>query len=163
MGYPSKATGLCHVPVRTGGCKHPHSNSRNHRPRNSHVLNERGHRFLKHQFGLLSATLTAYIYHASKLVGGGEEQAHLSFFSPLTLQKPQPWNISRSCSLLSEKPVGTGYGSGTINYINKLEPASPHLSLVLIFEISLLDIFARQFRDDYDLACRGEANLFPSV
>lgn len=70
-----------------------------------------------------------------------------------------------------KKPVGTGRRNGTISYINKLKPASsPASSLVLIFEMSfLLDIFEKQFREDYDLACRGEnwerdeAKLFLSV
>lgn len=67
--------------------------------------------------------------------------------------------------------MGTGCRNGTINYINKLKPAAFRTSsLVLIFEMSfLLDIFVKQFREDYDLACRGEnwerdeANLFLSV
>lgn len=135
--------------------------------RNSHVLNERGHRFLKHQFGLLSATLTGYIYHASKLVGGGEEQAHLSSVHWLYRNLSSEISVvpSRCCQ---RNRWGLDMEAGPSITLISLSPHRPP-SLVLIFEMSLLDIFARQFIDDYDLACRGEswarfeANLFPNV
>lgn len=64
--------------------------------------------------------------------------------------------ITAHCYYRSQ--LASGHRNGTISYINKLKPASlPTSSLVLIFEMSfILDIFEKQFREDYDLACRGE-------
>lgn len=89
-GYPSKAKGpLSHVWQRTIGCKHPHNTS--HNPGTPKLSCDAWKMALisnaSNHFCFLPPWLVGYISHSS--VGGGEEQEHLPFFSPLTLQKPQ--------------------------------------------------------------------------